>query len=331
MKSLVLLFLFSIGSGIYFNFIDSYFEIELPPGFPKPIIPENNQITAPRIELGKRLFFDSIMSRKRNLSCASCHKPELAFTDGKVRSIGNHGDTLLRNSPSLVNIAYHSNGFMLDGGVPTIEQQILVPVQEHSEFDFNLLLIAERMKQDSNYVRLSKEAYGRVPDPFVITRAIACYERSLIYGDSKYDLFIQGKKKVFNDSERRGKELFFEKLNCDACHSGFNFSNYEILNNGLYSAPYPLDSGRMRITLKETDRDKFKVPSLRNVEITGPYMHNGMFSTLEEVIDHYAKGGKEHKNKDSRVKPFEISVTEKRDLIAFLKTLTAREFSGKKQ
>ncbi|MEZ4938779.1 MAG: cytochrome c peroxidase [Crocinitomicaceae bacterium] len=302
--------------------------IDLPKGFPKPIVPEHNEITPERVALGKRLFFDNVMSRKKNLSCSSCHKPELAFTDGQVRSIGNGGDTLLRNSPSLVNIAYHQKGLMLDGGVASLEQQILVPIQEHSEFDFNLLLIAERLKQDSLYIKQSKSAYGRIPDPYVITRAIACYERTLIFGDSKYDRYLNGDSSAMNQSELRGMALFFDELDCHGCHSGFNFTNYEILNNGLFMDSYPLDSGRMRITLKETDRDKFKVPSLRNVEITAPYMHNGMFTTLDQVIDHYASGGKSHKNKDHRIQPFIISYDDKKDLIAFLKSLTAKRFSA---
>lgn len=328
MKATILFLVCLLNFGFYQQLV--HIDEELPKGFPEPNYPENNQPNKHRIALGKRLFFDNIMSRKRNLSCSSCHIPELAFTDGERRSIGNGGDTLLRNTPSLVNIAYHEKGVMLDGGVPTLEQQILVPIQEHSEFDFNLLLIAERMKSDSLYVQQSEAAYGRVPDPYVITRAIACYERTLIYGDSKYDRYVNGNKKALNKSELRGKKLFFEKFNCDQCHSGFNFTNYEILNNGLYETRYPLDSGRMRITLKERDRDKFKVPSLRNVEITGPYMHNGMFETLEEVIEHYSEGGKIHLNKDERIQPLNITQEEKKDLIAFLKSLTAREFATKK-
>jgi cytochrome c peroxidase len=301
-------------------------DINIPKGFPQIDYPEDNLPSQARIELGKKLFFDEIMSRDRSLSCSSCHIPELAFTDGSPKSIGKNGELLLRNSPTLTNIAYHTKGLLMDAGVPTLEMQILVPVQEHQEFDFHLGLIAERMKTDSNYVELCQKAYGSEPNQFVITRALACYERTLISGNSRYDQYKNGNKKALSESEIRGMNLFFDRLNCTNCHSGFNFTNLSVKNNGLYPYPYPLDSGRMRITNKEIDRDKFKVPTLRNIELTDPYMHDGSIATLEEVIDHYKSGGQPHVNKDSSIVKFELTESEKTDLVLFLKSLTDRGF-----
>ena len=170
--------------------------------------------------------------------------------------------------------------------------QILVPVQEHLEFDFNMYLIAERLKKDKEYVKLCKKAYKSEPNPFVITRAIACFERTLISGNSRYDQYKNGNLEALNENEIKGMKLFFDKLHCSKCHSGFNFTDLSIRNNGLYELKYPLDSGRMRITHKEMDRDKFKVPTLRNIELTAPYMHDGSVKTLEDVIAHYSTGGK---------------------------------------
>lgn len=302
------------------------FVLNIPKGFPEMEIPDDNALTADRIRLGKKLFFDKTLSRDSTLSCASCHKPELAFTDGESTSIGKGGKRLLRNSPTLANVGYHNKGLLLDGGVPTLEMQILVPVQEHLEFDFNMYLIAERLKKDKEYVKLCKKAYKSEPNLFVITRAIACFERTLISGNSRYDQYKNGNLKGLNESEIKGMKLFFDKLHCAQCHSGFNFTDLSIRNNGLYELAYPLDSGRMRITHKEIDRDKFKVPTLRNIELTGPYMHDGSLKTLEEVIEHYSKGGKNHSNKDRLIKPFNLSETEKENLISFLKSLTDSSF-----
>lgn len=323
--------IFSIGAFLSFSLIDEQaskelFDLVIPNHFPKPIIPKGNELTKSRVELGEKLFFDKIMSRDRSLSCASCHNPSLAFTDCKTTSIGIRGQKLDRNSPTLINVAYQDSGLLFDRGVPTLEMQVLVPVQEHKEFDFDLKLIAERLKKDTNYVALSYKAYERAPSPFVITRAIASYERTLISGDSPYDKYINGNKELLNDSEKRGMNIFFNKLNCSQCHSGFNFTNLSLENNGLYNNPYPLDSGRMRISHQEKDRDLFKVPTLRNIDLTSPYMHDGSIKTLEDVINHYSSGGRAHINKSKLIEPFDISEEEKEDLINFLKSLTDSTF-----
>ncbi len=298
--------------------------LAVPVGFPAPVFPEGNELTPERWALGKRLFFDPIMSSDRSISCASCHLPELAFSDKLALSAGVENRPGTRNSPTLANIAYHPY-FTRDGGVPTLEMQVLVPIQEHNEFDMNILDIAERLNSDSSYVKASWAAYGRAPDAFVITRSIACFERTMLSGESPYDEFLNGKNSALTAAEKRGMDLFFsEKLACSQCHGGFNFTNYAFENNGLYEE-YP-DPGRFRLTGKEADRALFKVPTLRNVGVTAPYMHDGSLPTLEAVVEHYNSGGKNHPHKSQLISPLNLTTQEKTDLIAFLKALTDDDF-----
>lgn len=274
--------------------------------------------------MGKKLFYDPIFSADQSISCASCHKPELGFSDDRALSMGIEERVGTRNAPTLANVAYHPY-YTREGGVPTLEMQILVPIQEHAEFDFNILLIADRLKADSTYVELSHLAYERDPDAFVITRAIACFERTLLSGESRYDKFIQGDQTILSSQEKIGLDLFFsDRLSCSTCHSGFNFTNYSFENNGLY-AEYP-DPGRFRLTNNEADRALFKVPTLRNVEVTGPYMHDGSIQTLEEVINHYNEGGANHPHKSTLIRPLHLLPKEKEALVAFLKSLTDDHF-----
>ena len=298
----------------------------VPPGFPDPPMPVDNQFTEARWRLGKKLFFDPILSSDLSVSCASCHKPELAFTDGKKVSEGVELRPGPRNAPSLANVAYHPY-YTREGGVPTLEMQILVPIQEHVEFDFNIVLIAGRLRQDSAYVQESWAAYGREPDPYVITRAISCFERTLISGESRYDEYIRGNRFALSEEERRGMRLFFsESLACSRCHGGFNFTDYSFQNNGLYEI-YE-DPGRMRLTHKEEDRALFKVPSLRNVGVTAPYMHDGSMSDLESVVRHYNSGGKSHVHRSPFIRPLHLNAIEQKELVSFLKALTDEGFIG---
>ena len=299
--------------------------LAVPPGFPDPVFPADNELTPARWALGKKLFYDPVLSRDSTLSCASCHHAAKAFSDTVAFSPGVGGLPGTRNAPTLANVAYQPY-YLREGGVPTLEMQILVPIQEHNEFDFNILLIAGRLKRDTAYVRMSREAYDREPDAFVITRSIACFERTFVSGQSRYDqYFFQGKTSALTAAEKRGMDLFFsEKTNCSQCHSGFNFTNYAFENNGLY-ADYP-DPGRFRLTELEGDRARFKVATLRNVALTAPYMHDGSLQTLEAVVEHYNSGGQPHQNKSSLVRPLGLSAGEKADLLAFLRSLTDEPF-----
>lgn len=297
------------------------FTLVLPAGFDSVIMPEGNELSQVRVELGRKLFFDNALSVDSSLNCASCHSPTEYFMDGLPKSQGIDGQFVDRNSPTLFNVAYHDR-FLREGGVPTLEQQVLVPIQEHREFNFNIVPLSERLDADSTYHAMAMEAYGRKLDPYVLVRAIAAYERTLISGNSAYDqFFYQGNGKAMTKEALKGYELFnSNRLKCAQCHSGFNFSSYEVVNNGLY-AVYQ-DIGKARLTYDSIDVGKFKVPSLRNVEMTGPYMHDGSMKTLEEIIDHYAAGGQNHPNKSELITGFEISEKEKQQLIAFLRSLT---------
>lgn len=305
--------------------IQPKYTLSVPEGFPEPEIPTDNTLTPERIALGKRLFYDPVLSKDSTRSCGSCHHPHLAFSDSTAVSLGIENRTGTRNSPSLANVAYQKN-LLREGGVPTLEMQILVPIQEHNEFDFNILLVADRLKRMPEYVALAESAYAREPDPFVITRAIAAFERTLLSGDSPYDQwFFQGTAAAVSASAKRGYSLFqSERLACGTCHEGFLFTNQTFANNGLYEV-YP-DSGRIRLTGLETDRALFKVPSLRNVALTAPYMHDGNLPTLEAVIDHYQTGGKPHPNKSPLLRPFILTMQERADLLAFLNSLTDEGF-----
>lgn len=296
-----------------------------PPGFPPIPFPEGNEFTLERWELGKKLFYDPIMSVDSTVSCGSCHKAHLAFSDDQAFSPGVENRPGTRNAPPLTNLAY-SPYFTREGGVPTLEMQVLVPIQEENEFDHNIVYISERLMASEEYVRMSYEAYDREPDHFVITRAISTFERLLISGNSPYDQWEhQGVTTALSAAQLRGKDLFFsDRTQCSQCHNGLNLTNHTFENNGLYEE-YP-DPGRERLTGLEEDRARFKVPTLRNIALTAPYMHDGSLASLEQVIDHYASGGEAHPNKSPLIQPLNLTAAEKEDLVAFLESLTDQEF-----
>lgn len=297
------------------------YKLEIPKGFPQPTNPENNLPTEARIEFGRKLFFDPILSRDSTISCASCHHVDKKFTDGLEVSIGIEGRLGIRNAPSLLNVAYQPVMFW-DGGVPNLEQQVLAPIESHFEMDFNLISVVERLNQNETYKAMSMEAYNQLPSIFSVTRALACFERTLYTGVSKYDDFVYNKNTAaLNASEQRGMEIFLgEEGECFHCHGTFLFTDNSYKNNGIY-LNYA-DSGRARITTLAGDVGKFKVPSLRNVANTAPYMHDGSIKTLEEVVEHYNSGGKPHPNKSGLIVPLNLTDQEKEDLINFLKALS---------
>jgi len=299
--------------------------MEIPKGFPLISFPEGNEFTKERWELGKRLFFDPILSKNNTISCASCHKPELAFSDNVALSLGDENSIGVSNSPGLSNIAYHPY-YTRAGGVPTLEMQILVPIQEHAEFNTNIVELVDKLKNIASYHQAALNAYNREFDAFVLTRALANFERSLISGNSPFDQFnYQDNKEALSESSKRGLKLFYStKTNCAQCHSGFNFTNYAFENNGLY-LNY-VDEGRKKLTKLDSDLALFKVPSLRNISVTGPYMHDGSLNSLEQVIMHYNLGGANHINKSDLVKPLNLSIQEQKDLVNFLKSLTDVSF-----
>lgn len=301
--------------------VDSPFPLQLPPGAPYPEFPPGEPFTVASVKLGKALFFDPRLSRDGTISCASCHHPDRAFSDIVPLSIGVAGRTGMRNSPTLANVAYHP-AFFKDGGVPTLERQVIVPIQDTVEMDHDIQAAATTLQNDAEYQRMSMLAYGRALDPFVITRSIASYERTLISGWSRFDRYhYQGDATAMTPAEINGWELFNSaELNCTACHNGFDLSDHSYQNIGLYTSY--ADRGRGRITLDPLDDGKFKVPTLRNIALTGPYMHDGSMTTLEEVVDHFAVGGQPHPNRSPLLTNFALSAEDKSDLIAFLNALT---------
>lgn len=301
---------------------NALFALQLPPGAAMPNVPAENPLTEVSVRLGKALFFDARLSRDGSLSCASCHHPDRAFSDTVALSLGVEQRPGFRNSPSLGNVAYH-NAFFRDGGVPSLEQQVLAPIHDEKEMDHDITLVASTLGELEPYKSLSMQAYRRRLDPYVITRAIANYERTLVSGWSRFDRYVhQSDATALTEQELRGWQLFSSaELNCAACHSGFDLSDHDFHNVGQY-LDYGADPGRERITLQSGDVGKFKTPSLRNIARTAPYMHDGAIATVDGVIDHFASGGQAHPNRSPEMRNFVLTPDQKADLLAFLNALT---------
>ncbi len=299
-------------------------DLAIPIGFPEPNIPEDNRPTQNRIDLGRKLFFDPILSRDNTISCGSCHNTDKKMTDGLQFSNGIDGQKTERNSMTILNVAYQPSLFW-DGGVPNLEQQVIAPIENHLEMDFNVNFVVDRLLAHPEYPALFQKAYNLPPSAYTLVRAIANFERTLFTGKSRFDEYQYDKKSsALTDAEKRGMDIFMgEKGECFHCHGGYNFTDYNFRNNGLYLSY--ADSGRARITGESSDAGKFKVPSLRNIELTAPYMHDGSLQTLEQVIEHYNSGGKLHPNKSGLIQPLNLSEQEKLDLISFLKTLSDQQ------
>jgi cytochrome c peroxidase len=298
--------------------------VNVPSDFPPLPVPQENQLTAEKIALGKKLFYDKRLSRTEEVSCGSCHLQEHAFADPNSLSIGVHGMKGNRNAPTLANMAYNTS-FFWDGGVPTLEQQAIAPIMNPVEMDMSLSEVVTRLAADPEYVAMFRRAFDTVPSPGTVTRAIASFVRTLVSGNSRYDRFNRGDSSSLNASEKRGLSLYLsEKTECFHCHIGYNLSNNTFRNNAFVGT-VP-DSGRARITGNPVDLGKFKVPTLRNIALTAPYMHDGSLATLEEVIEHYTTLSRAHGNLDPNIHPLTLSAQDKEDLIALLKSFTDEEF-----
>lgn len=278
-------------------------------------------------ELGRKLFFDPLLSINNTISCGSCHKPENAFADGGVSfSPGVYGLTAKRHSPAIFNAAWNSS-FMWDGGVNHIEVMPLAPLTNPREMGETVKNIVHKLNADPNYVQRFKKVFSKdTIDDQQMFRALALYMSNLVSGDTKYDRYITGKGN-FTQDEQEGYTLF--KSNCASCHTEPLFTNYSFQNNGIDMVFS--DSGRYLITRSPADMGKFKVPSLRNIMVTYPYMHDGRFNTLEEVIDHYSDGVKQSATlspllvKDG-TEGLKLTPADKRKLLSFLQTLTDSSF-----
>lgn len=296
---------------------------ETPQGLPAMRIPAENALTQERVALGRKLFYDPVLSRDSSVSCGSCHRQEFAFALDKPVAVGAEGRSGVRNVPTLGNIGWHPY-LMREGGVPTLEQQVAVPVQEAHEFDFSFPGIIARLKSSPEYVELCRKAYGREPDAFCVTRALAAFQRTLVSAGSDWDrYFLLGQPGTMSPEALRGWRIF-QDLGCRSCHSGFDFTDYRFHNIGLYTNY--ADPGRFRLTGDAGDMGKFKTPSLRNVIHTAPYMHDGSMTTLDEVIDHFSRGGYPHPNRSESMVPFQIGPSERAALKAFLGSLSDPAF-----
>ena len=299
------------------------YALNIPNGFPAPVFPEDNELTVARVTLGKRLFYDPILSVDSTISCASCHKQELAFADDEAISPGVMGRKGFRNATTLTNIAYLSN-VNKDGGVPKLDLQPIVPIEDHNEMAFPILEAADLLNTIPDYREAFLKAYDKEASPFTITRSLGAFMRTFISGNSYYDQYQQGLNKLSSDA-LAGMALFFsERTHCSSCHSGFNFTDNSFRNNGLYEEYN--DWGRRRVTLLMEDDGKFRVPTLRNIALTAPYMHDGSLADLEAVVQHYNSGGSNHPEKDALIHPLNLSETEQHQLLAFLNTLTDTSF-----
>jgi cytochrome c peroxidase len=299
-----------------------------------------------KVALGCRLFFETRLSVTNTYSCASCHHPELAFTDGRALAVGAKGDTMHRGAMTLTNVAYNPAFTWASSSVVTLERQMEQPLFNDHPLEMGLKrddrALLEWFGQQEKYAAAFKQSFPQEAAPITIPnvlKAIASYERTLISGRSAFDRYVyDDDRAAFSESARRGMKLFYsERSGCSHCHFGVNFSGSIaqrgkprpralFANNG---SAVKGDEGLSAETKQSQDRGRFRVPTLRNIALTAPYMHDGRFATLEHVIEHYAAGGRHAESigvVDSQIRKLELSADEKRDLVEFLKNLTDQQF-----
>ena len=306
------------------------YNLVIPNGLPPMPIPAANPLTAEGVALGRKLFYDPVLSHNRQMSCASCHNQNFAFSDsGKQYSTGIDGNKGTRNAMTLVNLGYQKN-FFWDGGAATLEDQVIGPIQNPLEMHETIANAVQKLKDDPFYPALFKKAFDADSiSSTLIMKAIAQFERTMVSGNSRYDKYKRGEG-ALTAQELNGLELYEDgaKGDCTHCHTmGSTFSDFEFRNNGVDSIY--ADAGRYIITLKASDSGKFKTPSLRNVAVTAPYMHDGRFTTLQQCLDHYNTGFHYTNNLDIVLKVApkgRMSTQDMADIIAFLNTLTDSAF-----
>lgn len=325
------IFIFCILATLTMALSNTNYRFEKPAHFPEPHYDfSKNPLNSEIIELGKKLFYDPILSKDSTISCASCHSPFNAFahTDHDL-SHGIRDQIGFRNAPALFNLAWHSN-FMWDGAVNHLDMQALAPISSHTEMDENISNICQKLSRSDNYQKLFNKAFG---DSSIsgerILKALSQFQLSLVSAESKYDSVIRNQS-IFTAQEKKGYELFLK--HCNICHSEPLFSNFKFSDNGLPLDTTLNDFGRMKVTQNKADSLKFKIPSLRNLQYSYPYMHDGRFKKLSEVLNHYVKG---IENRPGLAIELEnripLSSTEKVDLIAFLLTLNDKNFVFNKE
>lgn len=318
--------------------IPTPYELEVPGFMPSPLTDDTNPLTVEGIELGRRLFYDPIIGRDSAFSCAECHQQERAFTDGRALAVGIRGEAGPRNAMSLVNLAFNTSGFNWDGSQGKLWEQAIHPVENILEMDEDWESVLERLRRNVDYPGRFRAAFG-IGNTEEITReqavkAIAQFEMTIVSADSRYDRVVYRNTDFFTEEEQLGADsLFFVEdvpvdvlhPGCGHCHNAPSFGDNQLRNNGIEAASglddFP-DNGFGNVTGSEFDNGKFRTPTLRNVELTAPYMHDGRFATLEEVIAEYAAGGHGVENEDPNITGFPLSERQQAALVAFLRTLT---------
>lgn len=306
-------------------------------GFPSPLFPVDNSLTEEAVQLGRMLFYEKELSKNNKIACASCHLQEFAFDDTSRYSIGVLGLKGKRQAMAIFNLAWHTNEFFWDGRAHLLRDQSLMPIEDTLEMFETLPNVISKLSKNPLYrVQFVKAFPNGEINSVNISKALEQFMNTIVSNDSKYDRYLAGTA-TLTPSENNGRLLFFKAYNqffpaqsgaeCFHCHSGFNFTNNDYMNNGLDTDASITDIGREKVTKNSSDKAKFKVPSLRNIALTAPYMHDGRFKTLEEVVDHYNSGLKASSYLDpalenTRGTGLMLTPQQKTDLINFLKTLT---------
>ncbi|HXB68616.1 MAG TPA: cytochrome c peroxidase [Candidatus Acidoferrales bacterium] len=303
---------------------------KVPLGLPAFEWPKDNQYSAAKVELGRYLYFDRRLSVDDSVSCSSCHQPEHGFTDGAPVSTGIKAQKGGRSAPTVINRAYSLAQFW-DGRAASLEEQAKGPMANPIEMGNSHAALAQKLSSIAGYRALFAKAFGSEEVTIDKTaKAIACFERTVLSGNAPYDRYKRGDKRAMTPEQVRGMSVFIDKAKCDACHEGANFTLNAYANLGVGAdAPEP-DVGRYAVTKDPRDWGVFKTPTLREIEHTAPYMHDGSLQTLEDVVAFYDKGGIKNKNLDEKIKPLHLTDQNKKDLVAFLRALSGEGWQNAK-
>jgi cytochrome c peroxidase len=299
-----------------------------PLGLPPIQWPRDNPYSAAKVELGRYLYFDRRLSADDTVSCASCHAPEHGFTDGSPVSTGINGQKGGRSAPTVINRVYSLAQFW-DGRAGSLEEQAKGPMANPIEMGNTHGAVVARLRGIAGYRPLFAKAFGGEEINIDrVAQAIACFERTVLSGNAPYDKYKAGNRSAMNASQVRGMKVFFDKAQCDRCHEGSTFTLNAYANIGVGTDKPEPDVGRYAVTKDARDWGVFKTPTLREIEHTAPYMHDGSLKTLDEVVEYYNKGGIPNKNLDANIKPLHLGDQEKNDLVAFLKALSGEGWKG---
>ena len=284
----------------------------------KPFFPQKKELTLSE-KLGQSLFFDANLSRKKNMSCATCHNPGLGFGDAKAFSNGTHGNAVGRHTPHLFNLENEELLFW-DGRAEGLKEQVLGPIQAKGEMDMSIPEVIAYINSNKYLKEKFQKVFQSAPTKDNIATALAHFVATIKSGNSAFDKYLAGDKKAMTQEQINGFEIFKNKGNCGTCHDGINLTDGSFHNIGVKSK----DEGRFKIVKVKSMKGAFRTPGLRNVELTAPYMHNGSLKTLEEVVDFYDRGGDLKTNLSKDMKELNLTEKEKRELVSFLKALTGQ-------